>query len=89
MQAVVHQSACRSVPHSRGATATRLAQTHEKHMQTVRSKMQEVAQVGVAGPDRMRLAAADWKERMRPQLKGGGSKAKSEGADAEANLESQ
>ena len=58
-------------------------------MQIMRSNMKELARAGVAGHDRMRLAAADWKGRMRPQPKVDGSKAKSEGADAEAKLESQ
>ena len=40
-------------------------------------------------PDRTRLVDADWKERMRPHLKGDGSKAKLEGADVGVKLETQ
>ena len=55
----------------------------------MKSKMLELARAGIPGPERMKLAAADWKVRVRPQLKGDGAKAKSEGADAEAKPESQ
>ena len=51
--------------------------------------MQELVRAGVAGPNRMRLAATHWKERMRPHLKGDCSKAISEDAEDEAKLENQ
>ena len=55
-----------------------------------RPNLQDLARVGVACADRMRLVAADLKKgRMRPQLKDDGAKAQSEGADADAQIENQ
>ena len=33
----------------------------EKYWKSMQKRMQELAQAGVPGPERMRLAAADWK----------------------------
>ena len=66
-------------PVGAGCKRRTLSQTQEDHTQTMRSNMQEFARVGVVGPERTWLDAADWKARIRPQLKGDGAKAKSEG----------
>ena len=67
----------------------RITTTQEKYMQTMGSHTQALARVGVLGTERTRLVAADWQARIRPHLKGDGSKAKSEGADAEDKLGSK
>ena len=69
--------------------AAKFSQTQEEYMHIMRSKTQELARAGVLGPECMRHAVADWKARIRPQLKGDGAKAKSEGVDAAAKLYSQ
>ena len=33
----------------------------EKYWKSMKTRMQELALAGVAGPERMRIAAADWK----------------------------
>ena len=58
-------------------------------MHTMMSNTQELARDGALGPERARSVVADWKALIRPQLKGDGAKAKSEGVDAEAKPESQ
>ena len=39
----------------------RFSPNQEKYWAAMKKRMQELAQVGVPGADRMRMAAADWK----------------------------
>ena len=74
----------KDAPVGAGSKRRTFSHTQQEYIQTMGSNTQELARVGVLGPERMRLAAADWKARIRLPLKGDGAKAKSEVVEAEA-----
>ena len=61
----------RGEPVGAGRKRRKFWHTQLEYIQTMRSKMQELARVGVLGPERMRLVVAHWNGRTRPKLNGG------------------